>query len=157
MASHMKLWAIFGGLLTVGVLLISACGEIRPLPPTIEPQNYTPITYQQLLAPGKANLRAGQKIRVQAYFWEFLTYDPAMVRNYLSLARHPLSWPKLRWFALYDTKEMKGYYELAALDAARVHLYKVQRMDQVLIYGELASLGSGLYLHVHHLEKVAED
>lgn len=144
-------------LLASGLWLLSACGEVRPLPATLELQAYTPITYQELLAPGKANLKAGQKIKVSAYFWEFLVYDPAMVRNYLTLARHPLSWPHLRWFATYDSQEFKGYYDLAALDADRLHLYKLKRFDPIIIYGELAALGRGFYLHVHHIEKMEEE
>lgn len=148
---------ILAALLAVGLLLFSACGEVRPLPATIDPGAYTPISYQQLLAPGQAGLTAGQRVRVPAYFWEFLTYDPAMVKNYLTLARHPLSWSRLSWFAIYDSREFKGYFDLAALDADRLHLYPLKRFDSIVLYGELAALGGGLYLHVHHLEKMEED
>jgi hypothetical protein len=147
-----SLWVLLGA-----ALLLSGCGEIRPLPGVVEPTAYTPITYQQLLNPRQGSLQAGQKIKVPAYFWEFLDYDPAMVRNYLSLARHPLTWYKLRWFALYDTQELKGYYELAALDESRVQLYKLHRLDHIMVYGELAALGRGFYLRVHHLEKIEEE
>ena len=144
-------------LLAGGIILLSACGEVRPLPAVIEPQNYTLITYEQLQNPGPPGLQAGQKVKVPAYFWEFLSYEPAMVRYYLTLARHPISWYKLQWFALYGTPDMKGYYDLAALAPAQRKLYSLKRLDHVMVYGELASLGSGLYLHVHHLEKMAED
>jgi hypothetical protein len=144
-------------LLAGGIILLSACGEVRLLPAVIEPQDYPLIAYEQLLDPGPAGLKAGQKIKVPAYFWEFLSYDPAMVSYYLTLARHPLSWYKLQWFALYGTEDMKGYYDLAALAPDQRKLYSLKRLDHIMVYGELASLGSGLYLHVHHMEKIEED
>ncbi len=134
-----------------------ACGEVRPLPATLEPSSYAPITYEQLLDPRKAGLHAGDKVKVPAYFWDFLHYDPSMVKNYLTLARHPLTWGKLKWLALYETPEMRGYYDLAALDASRVERYKLQRLDHVMVYGELSALGQDLYLRVHHLEKIEAD
>jgi hypothetical protein len=154
---------IFRALLASAALLggagpvIFACGELRPVPPAFEVQSYAPIEYQDLLNPRQAGLQAGQMVRVKAYFWQFLDYDPAMVRNYLSLARHPLGWPRLKWFALYGSEEMKGYYDLAALDASRFHLYRLTRLEPVLVYGQLSSLTPGYYLHVHHVEPMLED
>jgi hypothetical protein len=141
----------------LALALGSACGEVRPLPPALEPPAYAPITYEQLLDPKGANLAAGQKVKVPAYFWDFLHYDPAIVKNYLTLARHPRTWGKLKWLALYESPKMRGYYDLAALDAKRTGQYKLQRLDHIMVYGELASLGKGLYLRVHHLEKIEED
>jgi hypothetical protein len=137
--------------------LLCACGELRPLPGGFEPQAYTPIDYQDLLNPPRAGLSDGRMVRVKAYFWQPLDYDPAMVRNYLTMARHPLGWPKLHWFALYGTEDMQGYYDLAAMDASRLKLFQPKRLEPILLYGQLSSLGSGFYLHVHHLEKVPED
>ena len=148
---------LLGACLAAGLALLCACGELRPLPPAIEPQGYTAIEYQELLNPRQAGLQAGQMVRVKAYFWQFLEYDPAMVRNYLSLARHPLGWPRLRWFAVYGSEEMKGYYDLAALDASRLDMYKLKRLEPIMLYGEISSLGTGLYLHVHHIEEIRED
>ncbi|MBM4273694.1 MAG: hypothetical protein FJ134_04410 [Deltaproteobacteria bacterium] len=135
----------------------AACGELRPLPGSFSPQEYTLISYGQLLDASQAGLQAGQKVRVPAYFWEFLTYDPAMVRNYLSYPRHPLGWYRLKWFATYGAPEMREYFDLAALDQHKVKEYPLKRMDNVMIYGELSSLGVGLYLRVHHMEKIEED
>src|SRR5512139_3942855 len=107
------------GFLGLGVVLLcsllglTACGELRPHPAGFDPQAYTPIAYRDLLAPGPAGQQAGQQIRVRAYFWQYLDYDPAMVRNYLTLLRYPVRWYQLRWFATYDTADMAGYYDLA--------------------------------------------
>jgi hypothetical protein len=144
-------------LLLLGLILSAACAEIRPVPATLDPQAYTPITYEQLRDPARANLQAHQKVKVDAYFWEFLTYDPAMVRHWLALARHPRSWSKLQWFALYGEEDMKGYYDRAALDAAQRPRYPLNRLDHITVYGELDSLGYGYYLHVHHIERIVED
>ena len=134
-----------------------ACGELRPHPAAFDPQAYTPIAYRDLLAPGPAGLHAGQKVRVQAYFWQYLNYDPAIVRNYLTLFRYPVRWYRLQWFSTYDTADLTGYYDLAALTPEQVEQYKLKRLDHVLLYGELASLGPGLFLQVFHIEKITED
>lgn len=152
-----KKWAVFLAFLAVSLLLGGGCGQLRPLPATFAPQEYAPITYQELLAGGQGGLKAGQKVKVPAYFWQFLTYDPAMVRNYLTLPRYPLRWYKLQWFATYGSPEMKGYFDLAAMDEAQLHLFKLKRLDHMMIYGELSSLAPGLYLRVHHIEKIEED
>jgi len=144
-------------LLTGLSLLLAACGQLPPLPAQVDSEAYAPITYQDLLAPGAAKLQAGQKIKVPAYFWEFLTYDPKMVRNYLNMLSHPLSWPKLKWFATYGTPDMRGYFDLAALDPSQKKVYRLHRLDHLMIYGELASLGPGFYLRVHHLERIEDN
>ncbi len=144
-------------LFTGMVLLLAACGRLPPLPGQVESKAYSPIVYQELLAPGAARLQAGQKIKVPAYFWEFLSYDPATVRNYLNMIGHPLSWPRLEWFATYGTPDLKGYFDLAALDPALKKALPLHRLDHIMIYGELAPLGPGLYLRVHRIEKIEED
>ena len=148
----------FLGLILAGCLVIAcACGELRPVPAPIEPQAYKPIDYQELLDPAKTGLQAGDLIRVKAYFWQFLTYDPAMVRNYLTLPRYPIRWFQLRWFAIYDSDRMERYYDLAALSPEQEEKYKeIKRLDPVLIYGELSPLKPGVFLRVHHIEKVEE-
>ncbi|MBI4794930.1 MAG: hypothetical protein HY790_03670 [Deltaproteobacteria bacterium] len=73
------------------------------------------------------------------------------------MLRHPLSWPYLEWFATYGTSDMQGYYDLAALDPSLVKANKPRRLDHIMIYGELASLGPGLYLRVHRIERIEED
>ena len=148
----------FLGLILAGCLILaSACGELRPVPVPIEPQVYKPIDYQELLDPAKAGLQAGDLIRVKAYFWQYLTYDPAMARNYLTLPRYPIRWFQLRWFAIYDSERMAGYYDLAALSPEQEEKYKaIKRLDPILIYGELSPLRPGVFLRVHHIEKIEE-
>ncbi|MGD0828355.1 MAG: hypothetical protein ABSA09_09780, partial [Desulfobaccales bacterium] len=96
-------------------LAASACGELRPAPRSFEAQGYRAIDFQELLNPARAGLKAGDLVRVRAFFWQYLTYDPAIVRNYLTLPRYPVSWYRLRWFAIYASEKMEGYYDLAAL------------------------------------------
>ncbi|MFZ5450751.1 MAG: hypothetical protein ACOZF2_02585 [Thermodesulfobacteriota bacterium] len=139
------------------LLAVAACGTLPPLPAHFEGESYTPITYQELVAPRVSKLQAGQKIKVPAYFWQYLDYDPAMIRNYLDLLRYPLKWYKLDWFATYGNSDMQGYYDRAALDASQVRAYQPRRLDHIMIYGELASLGPGLYLRVHRIERIEED
>ena len=146
-----------GAVLAGLVLWVAACGQLPPLPAQVDLETYAPITYQELKAPGAAKLQAGQKIKVPAYFWEYLTYDPAMVRNYLDMLRYPLSWYHLEWFATYGTPDMQDYYDLAALDPSLVKPNQPRRLDHIMIYGELASLGPGLYLRVHRIERIEED
>jgi hypothetical protein len=141
-----------------GVLcFISACSPLPPLPAQMELESYTPISYPELLIPRTSKLQPGQKIKVPAYFWQYLTYDPAMVRNYAHLLRQPREWHKLEWFATYGTRDMQGYFDLAALDPALVRDYQPRRLDHIMIYGELAALGPGLYLRVHRIERIEED
>src|SRR5665647_1845728 len=106
--------AFFGWLGVIflcSLLGISACGELRPHPVAFDPQAYTPIAYRDLLAPGPAGLQAGQQVRVQAYFWQYLEYDPAIAPNYLTLFRYPVKWYQLKWFAIYDKADLTGYYD----------------------------------------------
>jgi len=146
-----------GVILLCGLLGFSACGELRPHPAAFDPQAYTPIAYQDLLAPGPTGLQAGQQVRVKAYFWQYLEYDPAIVRNYLTLLRYPIRWYRLKWFATYDTADLTGYFDLAAVTPEQAEQYKLKRLDPVMLYGELARLGPGLYLQVFHIEPIAED
>jgi hypothetical protein len=139
------------------LLGLSACGELRPHPAAFDPQAYTPIDYRDLLAPGPAGLQAGQQVRVRAYFWQYLQYDPAMVRNYLTLLRYPIRWYQLKWFATYGTADLTGYYDLVAVTPEQADRYKLKRLDPVMLYGELARLGPGLYLQVFHIEPIVED
>jgi hypothetical protein len=148
---------LLGVLFLGGLLGLCACGQLRPRPSAFNPQTYTPIKYQDLLAPRQAGLHAGQKIRVKAYFWQYLNYDPAMAWNYLTLPRYPIRWYQLQWFATYGTEEMTGYYDLAAITPEQAERYKLQRLEPVWLYGELSQLGPGLYLQVFYIEKIVED
>lgn len=147
------IWTVLAAL----VLGMAACGTLPPMPAQFEAESYAPITYQELAAPGAAKLQAGQKVKVPAYFWQSVTYDPAMVRNYLDMARYPLRWPNLEWFATYGTSDMQDYYDRVALDPSVVGAYQPRRLDHIMIFGEMASLGPGLYLRVHRIEKIEED
>ena len=146
-----------GVLLLCALLGLGACGQLRPRPAVFAPKTYTPIDYQDLISPRQAGLYAGKKIRVKAYFWQYLDYDPAMVRNYLTLLRYPVSWYKLRWFATYDTDEMTGYYDLAAISPELAKQYHLRRLDKVLLYGELSRLGPGLFFQIFSIEKIPDD
>lgn len=148
----------FLGALLAGCLMFAgACGELRPVPEVFDAPAYKPIEYQDLLDPGKTVLQAGELVRVKAFFWQFLTYDPAMVRNYLTLPRYPVRWYTLRWFAVYGSERMEGYYDLAALSPEQAEEYKtIKRLDPILIYGEVSRLSPGVFLRVHHIEKVEE-
>ena len=144
-------------LLLAGCLLVASCGELRPVPVSIEIQAYKAIDYPDLLDPARAGLKAGDLIRVKTYFWQYLDYDPAMVRNYLTLPRYPIRWYQLRWFATYGSEKMTGYYDLAALSPEQAEKYKINRLDPILIYGELSPLKPGVFLRVHHIEKIEEE
>lgn len=147
------LWVLLAGCL----LVVSACGELRPVPEPFEAQAYKPIDYQELLDPTPAGLKAGDLVRVRAFFWQYLEYDPAMVRNYLTLPRYPIRWYQLRWCALYGSERMTGYYDLAALSPDQAEKYKnIKRLDPILVYGELSALNPGVFLRVHHIEKIEE-
>ena len=147
----------FLGLLLTGCLLwAGACGELRPVPAPVEPKAYKAIDYQDLLDPAKAGLQAGELIRVKAYFWQYLDYDPAMVRSYLTLPRYPIRWYRLRWFAVYGSEKMTGYYDLAAISPEQEEKYQPKRLDPILIYGEISPLKPGFFLRVHRIEKSEE-
>lgn len=144
-------------LLLAGCLMVASCGELRPVPAPIEAQAYKAIDYPDLLDPARAGLKAGDLIRVRAYFWQYIDYDPAMVRNYLTLPRYPIRWYQLRWFATYGSEKMTGYYDLAAWSPEQAEKYKINRLDPILIYGELSRLSPGVFLRVHHIEKIEEE
>jgi hypothetical protein len=149
--------AWLGVLVLCGLLGVNACGRLRPHPATFDPQAYTPIEYQDLQTPQAAGLHAGEKVRVKAYFWQYVDYDPALIRNYLTLLRYPIRWYRLRWFAIYRTPDMTGYYDLTAITPELADQYKLKRLEPVLLYGEISQLGTGLFFQVFHIEKIDED
>jgi hypothetical protein len=152
-----RLMTWLGVALLAGCLVwLSACGELRPVPVGFEAPAYKPIEYQALLHPGPAGLKAGDLVQVRAFFWQDLEYDPAIVRNYLTLPRYPVRWYNLVWFATYGSDRMTGYYDLAAMSPEQAKQYKLKRLDHILVYGELSRLGRGVFLQVHHLEKIDE-
>lgn len=137
--------------------LAGGCGHIRSVPASFHPEDYTPVTVQQLQAPRKAGLASGQKVRVEGYFWQYLDYDPAIVPNYVTMASHPVAWSRLRWAGLYQQRQMQGYYDRLALTRQQQQDWPLRRLEHVRLYGQLTPLGFGvLYLQAHHLERLEE-
>ncbi len=140
-------------LLLLATLLLTACGSMRPVPAEFNPAEYTPIDFEQL--PLDTNLHAGERVRVEAYFWQFLTYDPAPEYYYLNQLKYPRRWGDLEWFALYQKADMKGYYDRGAMSHLQRLQFNPKRLDHLIIYGEMVPMGGDkLYLLVHHLERV---
>jgi hypothetical protein len=138
-------------------ILVCGCGRYRPVPKVLDPGAFRLVSVADLQAPGKAGLAAGDMIKVPAYFWEFVIYDPAMVRNYLAMLRHPIAWPKLEWFSVYGTPQMRTYFDRVAMDQDQRRSFDMDRLDHVMLYGGLAPMGGGLlYLRLHRLEKLEE-
>ncbi len=147
-------------ILLLGLLvgLAWGCGYIRPAPEGINPEDYTPISYEQLRAPRRAGLTPGQKVQVDGYFWQFLEYDPVMVRNYLTLTRQPVAWSRLYWASLYDAPQMRGHYDRLALTRDQKRDWRLKRLEHVRIYGELAPLGLGvIYLQAHQVDRLDQE
>jgi len=134
-------------------LVFTGCGTMQPVPAEFNPAAYTPIDFGLLLAPRTPGLHDGQLIRCEAYFWEFLTYDPAPAHYYFNQLRYPTRWGELEWFALYRDADMQGYFDLGAMSAELRREFDPKRLDPLIIYGELVPMGGRrLYLQVHHLE-----
>lgn len=147
---RLRIW-----LLVLLMGLAWGCGHIRSVPAGFNPEAYTPVTISQLQAPRKAGLAAGQKVSVEGYFWQYLDYDPVMAANYVTMLSHPLAWSRLRWAALYQQPQMRGYYDRLALTRRQQQDWPLQRLEHVRLYGQLARLGFGvLYLQAHHLERL---
>ncbi len=77
--------------LMFGILPLTACGSLKPVPAQFNPADYTPIDFELVLQ-NSPSLPTGQLIRCQAYFWQFLTYDPAPQYYYFNHTALP---PKL--------------------------------------------------------------
>jgi hypothetical protein len=139
-----------------GILLLTACGSMKPIPAEFNPTAYTPINFDQL--GHDASLHNGDLVRVEAFFWQFLTYDPAPKYYYFNQMQYPRRWGDLEWFALYEKADMKGYYDRSAMSHGQRLQFNPKRLDNLIIYGEMVPLGgSKLYLLVHHLEYVKID
>ncbi|MFW6112820.1 MAG: hypothetical protein ACOC8G_00730 [Thermodesulfobacteriota bacterium] len=155
-----KSLALSGLLVWLLVLLLGlawGCGRIRPVPEAFQPEAYTPVTIAQLQAPRKAGLTSGQKVRVEGFFWQYLDYDPDLVANYATMVSHPVAWSRLRWAALYQQRQMRGYYDRLALTRQQQVDWTLRRLEQVRVYGQLAPLGWGvLYLQAHRLERLED-
>jgi hypothetical protein len=135
--------------------LALSCGHIRPAPQDFHAGDYVPVTIEQLQAPRPAGLVSGQKVRVTGYFWQYLDYDPRLAANYLTMARQPLAWSRLRWASLYRTLPMQGYYDRLALTQEQQRALRLKRLEKVEVYGELAPWGFGaLYLQAHQIQRL---
>ncbi len=140
------------------LLHLTACGTVRPVPADFDYGAYTPVDFELLLAPQSSRLQAGQLIRCQAFFWEFLTYDPAPRYYYFNQLRYPGSWGDLEWFALYKDSDLKGYFDRGVMSYVQRLEFKPKRLEPLILYGELVPLGgSQLYLQVHRLERIVID
>jgi len=144
-------------ILLFGILPLAGCGSIRPVPAVFNQADYTPVDFD-LVQRDTSSLHAGDLIRCQAFFWQFLTHDPAPEYYYFNQIRYPSSWSDLEWFALYKDADMQGYYDRGAMSFRQRLEFNPKRLDPIIIYGELVSMGgSKLYLLVHHLERVTID
>ena len=142
--------------LLFGILPLTACGSMKPVPAEFTPTAYTPINFDQLLH--DSSLQAGELVRVEAFFWQFLTYDPAPEYYYFNQLHYPRHWGDLEWFALYEKADMKGYYDRGAMSHMQRLQFDPKRLDHLIIYGEMVPMGgSKLYLLVHRLEHVKID
>jgi hypothetical protein len=143
--------------LLFGILPLTACGSMKPVPAPFNPADYTPIDFA-LLQRDSSSLHAGQLVRCQAYFWQFLTHDPAPQYYYFNQLRYPFSWGELEWFALYANADMTGYFDRGVMSHPQLLEFNLKRLEPLIIYGELVPLGgSKLYLQVHHLERFSLD
>lgn len=142
----------------LGMLFLTACGTVQPVPADFDPGAYAPVDFELLLPPQSSRLHAGQLIRCQAFFWQFLDYDPGPRYYYFNQMRYPGSWGDLEWFALYKDSDMRGYFDLGAMSYAQRLEFNPKRLDPLIIYGELVPLGGSLlYLQVHRLERYVID
>ena len=150
-----KLGGILILLLTLLPGLALGCRHLPPPPEEFNPQDYTPVTIEQLQDPRRAGLSPGQKVSVSGYFWQFLEYDPYMVARYLALARRPLVQSRLRWAALYNSPQLQGYYDRLVLTVEQQEDLHLKRLEHVRVYGVLTDLGFGiLYLKAQHVDRL---
>ena len=144
--------------LMFAIVILTGCGSIKPVPADFNPADYTPVDLELLLVPQSPSLRAGQLVSFQAFFWEFLSYDPAPQYYYTNYVRYPGSWGDLEWFALYKNADMQGYYDRGAMSYQQRLEFNPKRLEPIIIYGEVVTMGgSKLYLLVHHLERLEID
>jgi hypothetical protein len=145
---------VVGGLL-LAAALTAACGRLGQVPPALAPDDYQEVSLAQLRNPAAAQALVGRRVRFPAFFWEYVTYDPAMCSNYALLARHPRGWWDLRWAALYESPRMQGFYDRLALDAAQQTRFRPRRLTRLLIYGEVLPLGPRLtYVRLHQAQEL---
>jgi hypothetical protein len=134
----------------------AGCRHLPAAPPEgFTPEDYQPVTLEQLRDPRRAGLFKGQRVSVTGYFWQYLDYDPCAVARYLAVARHPLAQSRLRWAALYDSPQMQGYFDRLVLTPEQRRDWDLKRLEHVRVYGIVANLEFGfLYLQAHHLDRL---
>lgn len=140
--------------LLVTVALIMGCGRLGQVPARFVPDDYREVSLTHLRDPAACAL-VGQKVRFQAFFWEYVTYDPAMLSNYALMLRHPRGWWDLRWASLYESPRMQGFYDRLALDVGQQARLQPRRLTRLMIYGEVLPLGSRLtYVRLHQAQEL---
>lgn len=140
--------------LLVTVALTMGCGRLGQVPAHVMPDDYQEVSLAHLRDPA-ARALVGQKVRFQAFFWEYVTYDPAMLSNYALMLRHPRGWWDLRWASLYASPRMQGFYDRLALDVKQQTRFKPRRLTRLMIYGEVLPLGSRLtYVRLHEAQEL---
>ena len=133
----------------------AGCRHLPAAQEGFNPEDYKPVTLEQLRDPRRAGLSKGQRVSVAGYFWQYLEYDPFMVGRYLAVARHPVAQSQLRWAALYDSPQMQGYFDRLVLSPEQRREWNLKRLEHVRVYGQLANLEFGvLYLLAHHLDRL---
>ena len=150
-----------GGVLILLLALLPglavSCHRLPPAAEGFNPEDYTPVTIEQLQDPRRAGLLQGRRVSVAGYFWQYLEYDPYMVDRYLAVARHPLVQGPLSWAALYNIPQMQGYYDRLVLTPEMRRDLKLKRLEHVRVYGQLTDLGFGiLYLEAQHVERLGD-
>ncbi len=133
----------------------AGCRHLPAAPEGFNPEDYKPVTLEQLQDPRRAGLSKGQRVSVAGYFWQYLEYDPFMVARYLAVARHPVAQGRLRWAALYGSPQMQGYYNRLVLTPEQRREWDLKRLEHVRVYGQLDNLEFGfLYLQAQHLDRL---
>lgn len=141
--------------LLVTVALTMGCGRLGQVPARFVPDDYQEVSLAQLRNPAAARTLVGRQVRFEAFFWEYVHYDPAMLSNYALLARHPWGWWNLRWASLYESPRMQGFYDRLALDVGQEAQFRPRRLTRLMIYGEVLPLGSSLtYVRLHQAQEL---
>lgn len=136
--------------------LAGGCRHLATTPEGFNPEDYTPVSLNQLMEPHQAGLAEGQRVRVDGFFWQYLEYDPFMAARYLAMARHPRVQGSLRWAALYGSSQMRDYYDRLVLTLEQQQDMHFKRLEHVRVYGQMTSLGFGiLYLQAHQVDRLA--
>lgn len=147
--------AILAAALVFTLLGTGGCGRIDRVPAVLEAESYEEVSFSQLRDSREAERLRGRRVKFAAFFWQYLHYDPAILRNYAMLAGHPISWWDLKWASVYETPQMQGFYDRLALDGELQGRLKLKRLDRLLIFGEVAPMGPGLtYVRLHRVEKL---